>query len=309
MIGWVIVVIHCLICILVYVLIKVRIFQSPGMIMPLIVLVPVWGLVSFIFLELACNGKLEQKRENGLEKLKVEDKIYKSILKEDDSLQNIIVPLQEALIMNDTVARRALMTDIMYSDISQYVELLKEARMNEDTEVVHYAVTSMVELQNKYDKRFQEIEKRYEKNGDDRFVINEYAELLQDYMESGLLEGNMLTAQKRKFEEILKKKLKTYPNEASSIRKLAQTQLFLGKYAQAEECIQKLLELEPGREDGYLLQLEYLIVCKKREEIAKVLQDIKKYEVHLSAAGYDKVRFWLEEDKDEEKGVRKKKAD
>ena len=39
------------------------------------------------------------------------------------------------------------MMDILYDDVGEYVEVLKNARMNDDTEVVHYATTAMVELQ------------------------------------------------------------------------------------------------------------------------------------------------------------------
>ena len=40
--------------------------------------------------------------------------------------------------------REELMMDILYDDVGEYVEVLKNARMNDDTEVVHYATTAMV---------------------------------------------------------------------------------------------------------------------------------------------------------------------
>ena len=41
--------------------------------------------------------------------------------------------------------------------------MLKQARMNDDVEVVHYAITGMVELSKEYESRLQKIEYRYAK--------------------------------------------------------------------------------------------------------------------------------------------------
>ena len=45
--------------------------------------------------------------------------------------------------------------DILNDDPSKYIELLEKARMNEDVEVVHYAITAMVELSKDYDSKLQ----------------------------------------------------------------------------------------------------------------------------------------------------------
>ena len=50
--------------------------------------------------------------------------------------------------------------NVLNDNPGEYVELLKQARMNEDVEVVHYAITAMVELSKEYDYRLQKIEKK-----------------------------------------------------------------------------------------------------------------------------------------------------
>ena len=42
--------------------------------------------------------------------------------------------------------RRELIMNVLNDNPEEYVELLKQARMNEDVEVVHYAITAMVEV-------------------------------------------------------------------------------------------------------------------------------------------------------------------
>ncbi len=56
--------------------------------------------------------------------------------------------------LNDPSRRRELIMNVL-NDNRGNMELLKQARMNEDVEVVHYAITAMVELSKEYDYRLQ----------------------------------------------------------------------------------------------------------------------------------------------------------
>ena len=47
--------------------------------------------------------------------------------------------------INEPGVRRELIMDVLMM-IGKNMDLLKQARMNEDVEVVHYAITAMVEL-------------------------------------------------------------------------------------------------------------------------------------------------------------------
>ena len=63
----------------------------------------------------------EASKEVGIEKLKINDEIHRSILMEEDPAKNLMVPLQEALLMNDENTRRELIMDILYHDTGEYV--------------------------------------------------------------------------------------------------------------------------------------------------------------------------------------------
>ena len=63
--------------------------------------------------------------------------------------------------INEPRVRRELIMDVLNDDPEEYMDLLKQARMNEDVEVVHYAITAMVELSKEYDFRLQKMEKLY----------------------------------------------------------------------------------------------------------------------------------------------------
>lgn len=188
---WMFVLFHCVLCLIAAILMYTHLMKSRPMILPIVFLVPVFGFSCLLFLEWESRGDQENKKEIGIEKLKINDDIHRSILMEEDPARDLMVPLQEALLMNDASTRRELMMDILYDDVGEYVEVLKNARMNDDTEVVHYATTAMVELQKDYETKLQKQKEAFALE-EDAGLLDEYIQTLEKYVESGLLEGNML---------------------------------------------------------------------------------------------------------------------
>ena len=170
-------VIHLVLCLVLYLLIWLGALKCGKMAFMLVLLVPVWGAVCLVIQEIRARGKQQIREEVGIEKLKVNDEVHKSILMEEDPAEERVVPLEEALLINDPSLRRELMMEVMYSNPDDYVEQLQEARMNDDTEVVHYAVTALAELQKDYDLKFQEIQRRMEEEPDDDELLEKYLEL------------------------------------------------------------------------------------------------------------------------------------
>ncbi len=57
--------------------------------------------------------------------------------------------------------------------------------MNEDVEVVHYAITAMVELSKEYDFRLQKMEKLYAASPDDPEILEQYCDFMEEYLNQG----------------------------------------------------------------------------------------------------------------------------
>ncbi len=118
-----------------------------------------------------------------------------------------VVPLEEALLLNDPSRRRELIMNVLNDNQGEYVELLKQARMNEDVEVVHYAITAMVELSKEYDYRLQKIEKQYTNDPDDPVVLEEYCDFLKEYLSQGFMEKQMEQIYRNQYTQLLLKQL------------------------------------------------------------------------------------------------------
>lgn len=291
-VGILLLVIHIIICIVVYLLMRAGILKSTRMIMPLVCMVPAAGLAALLVLEIRSRGKQEILEEVGIEKLKINDEIHRSILMDEDPVEDRIVPLEEALLINEPSARRELMMEIMYANPSDYVEQLKEASLNDDTEVVHYAVTALSELQKEYDLQFQELEWEMRKHPEDTELEDRYISLLSRYLGSGLAEGNARNVKLRDYSDMLGRRLETRQDSLRLYRDKVETDLQIKEYGKAYQVIQEILGRWEKNEAGYLLLLRYYAAMNSRAGIDSVLGMIERKGIYLSPEGRTEVRFW-----------------
>ena len=217
---------------------------------------------------------------------------HRSIIMDEDTTESRVVPLEEAFVINEPTTRRELMMEIMYGNPNDYVKQLKEARLNDDTEVVHYAVTALTELQKDYDLKFQELDWKMEKNPKDEKILDDYLELLNRYLGSGIPEGMERTVKLRTYSNMLEKKLNEVGDDLSLLRRKAEVDLQIGEYEVVNEEIGKILELWGKNEAGYLLLLKYYSAIRNREGIDRTMETIERKRIHLSPEGRQAVRFW-----------------
>ena len=144
--GVFLILLHIVCCVLVWLGIKTHLLKVKKYLMALVIFVPFWGTVCVLLLHLQMLTRRDNRIEPGVEKLRVNEEIYKNIFQAVSDTDKKIVPLEEALLINEPRVRRELIMDVLNDDPEEYMDLLKQARMNEDVEVVHYAITAMVEL-------------------------------------------------------------------------------------------------------------------------------------------------------------------
>ena len=299
---WMFLLFHCVLCLIAAILMYTHLMKSCPMILPIVFLVPVFGFSCLLFLEWESRGDQESKKEIGIEKLKINDDIHRSILMEEDPARDLMVPLQEALLMNDASTRRELMMDILYDDVGEYVEVLKNARMNDDTEVVHYATTAMVELQKDYETKLQKQKEAFALE-EDAGLLDEYIQTLEKYVESGLLEGNMLKNRRLELCGLLERKLTQRKEEGHEelplYCKKFEQDCALGEYEDALRMADAAIRLCPQQEEGYLMKIRHGVMTKNPEQIGTVIGLLENNKVYLSPAARRTVDFWKENDETE----------
>lgn len=288
---WFFLLIHVLLCFVIYLLSRWDVFKATQLSFVLALLVPIWGPLCFAVLELRTRFFAGQTRELGLEKLVINDEVHRSILMDEDTVAERVVPLEEALLINDAATRRELIMDILYADPGDYVGQLQAARMNDDGEVVHYAVTTLVELQKEYDLEFQRLERALALDPNDEITLGEIIRLSERYLSSGLLDGNARRAELYRYSGYLDKRLEQTKNASLLSRKI-DADLKLDEYATAEVNILDFLDTWPEDERGYLYQIRYCAAMGDRRGIDDALKKMKNNDIYISPSGREEVRFW-----------------
>ena len=256
-------------------------------------LVPVFGPLGLVSIIVNENNQSLRDRVVDVNQMKIEDEIYRSIHLKPDSAAAGILPLEESLLFNSPIKRRQLLLNVLSYDASDYVPSLRLAGINDDTEVVHYAVTALVELRNDYNDRIHDMEQKME--DDDPEVLRDFIDLEEAYISSELPENGELKDSINRYDSLLLMTAVdglTAKEKIALIKKRAGNAIALRDYKRALSLIEELIKMEPEKEEGYLLKIHCLSALKDRKGIDRVLQMIDDNNVFLTETGRQTLDFW-----------------
>lgn len=294
MIWLVLLILHILCCVLVYLGIRSHVLKVKKAMMPLVIFVPLWGPACVLCIHFQIFIDADQTKEVGVERMKVNDEIYKSVFVESTEGDKNVVPLEEALIINDPVLRRNLILDVLNDNPEEYIELLQQARMNEDVEVVHYASTAMAELAKEYDIRLQKLEQTYASHSDDAGALAAYCDFLGDYIDQGMVQGQMLLLQRNQYGELLKK-IAEKDQDSGIYERMVENDLELENYTEAGRNLEFMTQKWPDRENTWLLWIRYYASQKQGAKLETIIQEMRRRHVYLSSRGKEILAFWRPE--------------
>lgn len=291
--GIVLLIIHLIVCICIWIGIRTQLLKVKKYLMVPVIFVPFWGALCMLLLHLQVLVKVENSRTVGVEKLRVNEEIYKNYFQSREENESDIVPLEEALLINEPELRRQLIMNILNDNPSRYTELLEKARMNEDVEVVHYAITAMVELSKDYDSKLQTMERIYAAAPDDPTVLDEYCAFMEEYLQQGLMEKQMEQMQRNQYTELLRKKIQNKKDLHSCIC-LTDNLMRLEEFIAVQEVLNFIDQNWHRSEKYWVKRVQYLAEQKNGKEIQKVLKQMKEEHIYLSSKSKEVLSLWLE---------------
>lgn len=281
---------HLLLCALVFLGIVLDALRVRMEVMPVVLFVPVWGVVCVLLIhfQLMISGK--RSAELGVEKLRINEEIYRSFVVSGGESANT-APLEDVLLLDSARERRSQMMSLLNDDPAQHLELLRQASMSTDVEVVHYATTAMSELNKEYDFRLQQAEKRYGDSPDDPGALDGYLNVLGDYLSKAMAPERIQRIQRGQYATLLEKRQSTRPtleNGAELVRQL----LLLGDMDRAGEALTQLRKRWPKEQQVWLLELETAVRTRDGEQLRLVLRRVEEEQIYLGAQAREMLRFW-----------------
>ncbi len=201
-----------------------------------------------------------------------------------------LVPLQEALFINNPRVRRYLLVDVIFHHPERYVKLLHQARLNDDVEVVHYATTILSELTKAYDEEFYQLNTM---EGMDTLAgMDAQLDFLYRYLKSGLAEGVYALQLRRRFEELSKEKLMTKERSLKDFIRLGDIYVALQAEEELEALTKQLLDEFPLEQEAWMMKLEHAILASSTSELQQVLEVASSQRVFFSRKNREKLAFW-----------------
>ena len=288
--GLLLLLLHLLLCALVFLGIVLDALRVRMEVMPVVLFVPVWGVVCVLLIhfQLMISGK--RSAELGVEKLRINEEIYRSFVVSGGESANT-APLEDVLLLDSARERRSQMMSLLNDDPAQHLELLRQASMSTDVEVVHYATTAMSELNKEYDFRLQQAEKRYGDSPDDPEALDGYLNVLGDYLSKAMAPERIQRIQRGQYATLLEKRQSTRPtleNGAELVRQL----LLLGEMDRAGEVLAQLRKRWPKEQQVWLLELETAARTRDGEQLRLVLRRAEEEQIYLGAQAREMLRFW-----------------
>lgn len=282
--------IHALVCLVLWTLMKLGLLPVRGHMLAVMVLVPLWGplLVVLLIARSAVSGA--DLKDAALESLRINDELRRSILVHDREADAGVIPLEEALIVNDPADRRRLMLSMLTEEPDAYLAQLQAAKLNDDVEVAHYAATAVAQISKESDLKLQQLERAF-KTDPSSHNLDSYCDFLGAYLDSGLAEGRVAQIQRQQYARLLARRCEREDGSALRIR-YATALADAGVIDKAEDVASQLVIDAPDEQDVWMLSLRLAVMRRDGDEVHRVIEAIDKQHVYLSAANREKLAFW-----------------
>lgn len=291
-VSTVLLLIHVLVCLVLWTLMKLGLLPVRGHMLAVMVLVPLWGPLLVVLLSVRSAVFGDDLKDATLEALRINDDMHRSMLVQGREGDDGVVPLEEALIVNDPGDRRRLMLSLLTEDPDAYLAQLQAAKLNDDVEVAHYAATAVAQISKESDLKLQQLERAF-KTDPSAQNLNAYCDYLGTYLASGLAEGRVAQIQRQQYARLLARRCEREDGLALRVR-YATALADAGEVDEAEDVAERLVADTPDEQDVWMLCLRLAVLRHDGEMVQRVIDAVDKQHVYLSAENREKLAFWRE---------------
>lgn len=216
-------------------------------------------------------------------------------MKADEERERDIIPLEEAILVNEKKDLRMVMMNVIKEDIRNSLASITLALDSEDSEASHYAAAVLSDELNKFRLYVQKLWRRIQEEEPGE---TECEEILLDYMDNILRQRIFSSHEQRKFVDIL-------TETAESLYQKDAARLTLGRY---EEVCLRALEIKdfdctakwcgrmkeqfPEELPSYACRLKLCFARQDREGFFEALEALKKSNVVIDNETLELIRIF-----------------
>ena len=255
-------------------------------------LLPFWGALLVLILHFEWGFSSESAVDISTDKMEFDSRFYKSV-SVDERRSDRTIPIEDALLINSAREKRSLIMDILNENPRDYVEFLQKAGNDNDTEVVHYAVTAMVEISKENDYTLQMLEAEYAADPMNLDVLSRYCDFLWDCLTQNLMQGQVEVVNRILFSKLINEKLELEASLEGYCR-LVKNELVRKDLDSANQALTRMKRDWSQTEEYVLLNIEYLELMNKGNEIKRFIKKVNESPIFLSSQTKEVLAFWTD---------------
>jgi hypothetical protein len=255
-------------------------------------LLPFWGALLVLILHFEWGFSSESAVDISTDKMEFDSRFYKSV-SVDEKRSDRTIPIEDALLINSAREKRSLIMDILNENPRDYVEFLQKASNDNDTEVVHYAVTAMVEISKENDYTLQMLEAEYAADPMNLDVLSRYCDFLWDCLTQNLMQGQVEVVNRILFSKLINEKLELEASLEGYCR-LVKNELVRKDLDSAKQALTRMKKDWSQTEEYVLLNIEYLALMNKGNEIKRFIKKVNESPIFLSSQTKEVLAFWTD---------------
>jgi hypothetical protein len=203
-----------------------------------------------------------------------------------------IVPLEEALIVNDVITKRRMLLNALKDKTVRQNSILETALMNEDTETSHYAAIALIEMKNELQITLQQFTVQYEEMKLDEQMLKNYAQVMKSYINSGFLDETALQENTQRYQQLLEEIASFNKVEEIYFVELIELLIDQRELLKAENYCDQYQKNYPNFEKPYVLYNKINFYKGDKEKFYGSLEKLRLSPNPLSNEALQLIRFW-----------------
>lgn len=219
----------------------------------------------------------------------------KTNIRADEEVERDIIPLEEAILVNEKKNLRMVMMNIMRKDIKDSLSSITLALDSEDSETAHYAAAVLSDELNKFRFYVQKLKLQIKEEGSKQ---TESEEMLLDYMDHILKQHVFSNYEQRKFVETMDETAESlYEKNPSGFtldryEAVCQRILEMKDYENAEKWCLRMEEQYPDELKAYTCKLKLYFARQDREAFFETMEALKNSDVVINNETLELIRIF-----------------
>ncbi|NLO40071.1 MAG: hypothetical protein GX115_11475 [Ruminiclostridium sp.] len=289
--GLLLLCIHLLICIYYGIRIGRKPSSLPRYLLAVICFVPVFGFSSALIVEYLYKHKKTGTKTLPLGEFYANQTNLNPIPILDKEDVSSLVPMEEALILNDSRSSRSLMMEVV-KDPSCYKDLLRVARLSHDPEITHFASTAIMKMQHTFELEIQSCRTACLDNPENESILDQYIKAIYSYIKSGFTEGILLENLRERLDQLLDKKIGFRLDDRQSYFQKLDNCIECARFTDAWEVVNHMQDKWPADQNVWLQTIRVCVNSKDQLGLLKTIKRLESETICWTKEGLNQFEFF-----------------